>query len=352
MKRLLLILLLWACWGFALGTLMLAGPVRWTVDWSRSQHWTESQEKIRIYLLITVLAVVTFFIARATAGMLFNQQKKKWRAVGLLLPLMGTCFSFYAFMNPAWMNAGEEKTIGRQFTIGAYPEKEKLSSLKSEGYTMVISLLHPAVVPFEPKLLADEQRLAKEVNLQVVSLPMLPWLSDNLAALDSLRHIVQKATGKVYIHCYLGRDRVNLARRVIEQEAAGDRIENNAFRFRLLDSVKQLERGPVFKLAPEVLLSPFPTKEEYMGYVLAANYRQVVSLADFAEPGAMKLMEEEKNTLLAMKIPFKVYSFSAATSADEMERIVQEIKALPKPLLIHPFFTATKEALLFRQLYQ
>jgi len=45
----------------------------------------------------------------------------------------------------------------KQGNFGPYPTYEELRKLQDDGYTAVVSLLHPAVVPFEPKLISDER---------------------------------------------------------------------------------------------------------------------------------------------------------------------------------------------------
>ena len=72
-----------------------------------------------------------------------------------------------------------ETRAGSSFTFGPYPTEDRLAALERDGYTAVISLLHPAVVPFEPKLIADETAAAERVGIEFIHLPMLPWIADN-----------------------------------------------------------------------------------------------------------------------------------------------------------------------------
>ena len=86
--------------------------------------------------------------------------------------------------------------------------------LKREGFT-IVSLLHPAVVPFEPKLISDEKKLAESIGVPLIHVPMLPWVSGNQEALATIRQLAADRTRHFYVHCYLGQDRVRVVRHAI-----------------------------------------------------------------------------------------------------------------------------------------
>ena len=127
----------------------------------------------------------------------------------------------YIFLQPNLINGKNVSTItdvNTIFSVGPYPELDKMYALKGMDYTSIISLLHPAVVPFEPVLLEKERKNAKEAGLEFINIPLLPWISDNNNSIDSLRRFVRNARGKYYVHCYLGVDRIAAASRIITQE--------------------------------------------------------------------------------------------------------------------------------------
>ena len=168
-----------------------------------------------------------------------------------------------------------------RFTFGSYPSKEELMQLKEEGYETIITLLHPAVTPFEPVLLKEEEKLCKEAGIKLLSIPMLPWISENEEAIEKIKQIALKPTGKYYVHCYLGKDRVNVVKRLITSFSENKQVKfNDKENARSLDNLKMMERGPVSKLGIGIYYSPYPTDEEYMGYVIAAGVQQVISLMD------------------------------------------------------------------------
>jgi hypothetical protein len=147
----------------------------------------------------------------------------------------------------------------------------------------------------------------------------------------------------------LGKDRTNAAGRIIKQENTamidlGVKKKESG----LLDAT--FERGAVVQLENDVYLAPLPTKEEYFDVVVA--FQQVVSLSDSKNAEARKREVEEKQWLQPYNIPFKVYDVNTSTTKDKMQSIVNEVKALPRPLFIHGYFADDKEFLLFKSLYQ
>ncbi|MDB5197233.1 MAG: hypothetical protein JWP88_1604 [Flaviaesturariibacter sp.] len=353
MKRTLIFLLLWGSWGFTLGTLLLMGPARWIINYIRLHHISEKKESMAMIGCIIVLFVISFVIALISTLSVLRTHSKSWSIALIAIPLVGAVLALAAFMNPKLMSgSSKQEEFGKGFTIGAYPDMDKMEELKKAGYTSIVSLLHPAVVPFEPKLLAEEKENAIRLGIQLVHIPMLPWIADNQTSIDSLRRFAAANKGKCYIHCYLGKDRVNVARRIIEQASGSARMDGGNFTHRTLDDVEKFERGPVIKLGDNVFLTPMPTQEEYLGYILAANYKQVVNLIDTTDPEAQVRIAEERKNLSALGIQYKVYHVNEATTPIVMEGIVKEVKSFPKPMIIHPFFSDRIEAKLFLEAYK
>lgn len=223
-----------------------------------------------------------------------------------------------------------------------------MHDLKNNGYTTIISLLHPAVVPFEPSLMEKEKKNAAEAGLKLINIPLLPWISDNKEAIDSLRRLINTGTGKYYIHCYLGRDRTGAVTRIIKQEnhtytESGEKKHNN-------EMIKHgLERGQVVELEKDVYLAPMPTKEEYLRVIM--NFQQIASLSNMVDDEVKMQVNEEEKWLQTFKIPYKIFNVNEATSPKEMQLIVKQAKMLPKPLFIHGFFPTDKQMVLFKSLY-
>lgn len=352
MKRVFTFLLLWLGWGFTLGTVLLLGPLRWVVDYGRNNSWAESSEKSTVYISIALLLFVSVTLAYFSFEMIFQPKTSKgFKGALLAVPLLGFAVSLFVFLNPNWINgsvAHKEEKINAKFGVGPYPELVKMYELKSRGYTSIVSLLHPAVVPFEPSLLEREKENARIAGIELIHIPLLPWISDNKASIDSLRSLVKTGSGKYYMHCYLGKDRANAAARIVKQENCemedfGLQKNEN----RLLD--KEFERGPVVELEKDVYLAPLPTKEEYFDVVV--DFQQVVSLSDFSNTDAKKRNKEEEQWLQPYNIAFKAFNVNPGTTKSKMLEVVKTVKQLPKPLFIHGFFVDDKELQLFKSVY-
>ncbi len=191
-------------------------------------------------------------------------------------------FVFYEFLHAgSWMLAGRSaafEEVSQQLSFGPYPEKEQLQRLKDQGYDGVINLLHPAM-PFEEVLTREEKKNAGEVGIPVYSFPMLPWISENKAALLGIRGLIQQPGRRYYVHCYLGEHRVNLVRRMAgygsSAEEAGDSRE----------LPEHLEGGPLFSYEGErIVVGPFPSDEEWFRVLLRHGIREVVSTLNPDDP--------------------------------------------------------------------
>ncbi len=99
----------------------------------------------------------------------------------------------------------------------------------------------------------------------------------------------------------------------------------------------------------DVYLAPQPTKEEYFDVIV--DFQQVVSLSNLSNAEAKNRNAEEEKWLQPYKIPFKVFDVNANTSKEKMKEVVDQVKALPKPLFIHGYFTDDKEMVLFKSIY-
>lgn len=354
MKRTSIFLASWLFWGFALGTFILLIPLRKTVDIARNNGWSETIENLFVFIYIVILGIVSYLLARYTASKIINDNTGKGvKAMYAGLPIVLAGFALYVMMNPALNNYDTASTeLNTNFTIGSYPTQEKIHELKRRKYTAIISLLHPAVIPFEPKLLNEEIAYAKEEGLDVISIPMMPWVSKNEAAIDSLRSIIRNAKGKYYVHCYLGKDRVNVARRIIEQESDDPVNYEAGLKHRSIDDVKAFERGNIYKLEEGVYFSPLPTNEEYFGYVIATNFKQVVALTDLTDKQAADSTTVEERSLKDYNIGFTLYNVPDNATEARVQAIADSVKAMKKPVLIHAFRSDQPLAQLFMKVYR
>jgi protein tyrosine phosphatase (PTP) superfamily phosphohydrolase (DUF442 family) len=216
------------------------------------------------FLTATVYSHVTLQVARPLAAV---------SLAGVMVMAAG--FVFYEFLHgQSLMVAGRTakiEEVSERLSFGPYPDKNELKLLRAQGYDGVISLLHP-VIPFEGVLLEEEKKNAEEVGIQVYSRPMLPWISENKAALSSILALIKQPNQRFYVHCYLGQHRANLVRRMA---GYGSSPEEAAENHELPD---HLERGLLFSYEDKrIVVGPFPSDEEWFGIILRHGIREVVS---------------------------------------------------------------------------
>ncbi len=333
-----LFLLLWLAAGYCLGTETLLGPVRWIAASFRSHGYPQQAERFAVIVLIVALTAISAALAAAWTGVVLRTSSRHVRFGLPALVLLAGLGSVWLWMQPNVVNVGaaEEQSADLRFTFGAYPDEAKLELLKSEGYTAVVSLLHPAVAPFEPVLIAREREAAARVGIRLIEVPMLPWVSGNAAALARIRELVKGGTGRYYVHCYLGMDRVELVRRTLgEEPKVAVSVEGPG---RALKDRQELERGQVEELDDGVFLAPLPTPEEYVGYVIAGGIREVVSLLDPANSDDLVWLKQEREFTARYHVPLvELPLANDPVDPAAVHEAVERVKTLPRPLIVHAF---------------
>jgi hypothetical protein len=356
-KNLLLLLYYWLCLGFCLGTLTLMGPVRWAVTWVRTAGGGETLEKIAVLSLIGLLAAASFLSARYAASLTAAARKKRLKIIYLGGALCMCAVSLGFWMNPRLMT--DLRAVGRpeyfskaEFVFGPYPDRERMLELKADKYTAVISLLSPAVVPFEPVLIEQEAALAREHGVDLIHIPMLPWVSANDEGERKIKELAAKAYGRYYVHCYLGKDRVNIFRKMLGAASKDITLQPAApGGMRTLYDIKKFERGDITLLERDVFFTPLPTDEEFFGYVLNGSVKTLVSLLNPANSEDLPWIEKEKALAAKYGLGF-VNCPWLALDREEKDAAVNNILSLEKPLAIHAFNTTAPECGEFAQTYK
>lgn len=199
---------------------------------------------------------------------------------------------FFAFLDTGLKvissRQGSIRQVSARFTFGPYPELEELRVLKAQGYDGVVSLLHPTI-PFETVLISREEANARLVGIRLYHYPMLPWISDNHEAHDSIQKLVRLSGGRYYIHCYLGTHRTNLVRGwVLEGQREGAQLSNA-----LLPPA--LDRGMLLTYDNKrIVVGPFPSDDEWYLSILSTGVREVVSILDPNKPDYQPFLEKTK----------------------------------------------------------
>ncbi|HEY6220628.1 MAG TPA: hypothetical protein VIV65_11290, partial [Gemmatimonadaceae bacterium] len=227
---------------------------------------------------------------------------------------------------------------GAIFEFGAYPDSARLVELKTHGVTTVISL-QDGNLPVERSGVADEERIARAIGINLVNAPMIPWFGDNEASLAKIREIVAKGDGHYYVHCGLGRDRVNMVKRVIEGLGATavtgtDLRQALGFEGRRAD----FQQGSLISLAPDVWLVPYPEKEELYGCFLEGRPGRVVLLLDSAAAPQDSLLKQARSLFTSYRVPFIELPL-AANATTAAKQVADSVKHLAPPVTIVAFRT-------------
>lgn len=333
--------------GFVVGSLLFWGPIRWTIEYIQEEGGSEKTEsliiKIFIVAILLIAGLISFFVSRRYWES--EHQNKKWM---LYLPAVFFAGILFLWMNPQYTPGRGEKSekisLARiSFVFGPYPSKNQINQLKKENFTGIISLLHPAVVPFEPKLIYDEDVAAKETGIEVIHTPMLPWVSQNISSIETIKKLVTSGKGKYYVHCYLGKDRVNVVRRIIEsQNVSVD--AGNVSTYRTLNEINKFAEGPLFYLGKAVYLLPHPSEEECLGYLLSGYVKQVVSLIDETSNENSEMGKKDSALYAAyamnyLHLPFDLTNFDYK----KLDQILESLASLPKPVVLIIKTTNAKE---------
>jgi hypothetical protein len=304
--------------------------------------WEQSSQDHVLIVVILLYLVFSLLLTRWIVGVMFRARNRNTRwAIAAVFTLLaaGTAWEW---SNPAKLLAGVagggtggsyNVAGGAQFIFGAYPDEPKLRELKREGVTSVISLQHPGVV-IEREGISAEKDVTKKLQMAFIQAPMLPWVSDNQESLDKLREIARTGKGVFYVHCGLGRDRVNVAKRIIEAEGkkialSGDIKTATGF----ADRPMPFERGSLAHIDHGKWLIPYPNKHEMFGFVLGGQAGRVVSLLDPTDPQQAAWNREMEPLMKQYAIPYSMRPLSAK-DATRAEQIAREVKELPAPVTV------------------
>ena len=334
----------WLMLGFFSGTLLLVGPVRWITSYLRNGGFRQTTEDAVMIGVMALFVAISALLAWLAVRWMTRCPSRRMRLSVPVLLTVAAGIALYGWTNPALMAGaagGVTGSVARgdaEFVFGPYPDRARLEALKREGYTAVVSLQHPAVLPFEPPGIAEEIRAAGEIGLTFIHAPMLPWISNNDEALDRIRRIAREGEGRYYVHCGLGRDRANVVKRMLEREGA--EVEAGAgykapgtFATRMAEGNEPMERGQLQQLDEDVWLVPYPNKHEMFGNMLSGQIAHVMLLLDPSAPDQAAWRDEARRRFEEFGV---AYSESPLVAADHAHarKLVDRAASLPKPLVI------------------
>lgn len=291
-----------------------------------------SQYKIDSAMKYYVIGWVLFGFLVSYLYYRFIVKKEYWkRAIILVSCSIFLCIAgLYYFMNTGSGLVQTSQGVvdeGERFTFGPFPEKDDMEQLKLEGYDGIITLLSPTL-PIEKPLLDKEKKNAKESGLELHSLPMLPWVGDNSNSIKKAKELITKDGKRYYVHCYLGRHRVDVIKQVINEEL------DNAYEVMFLQPTT-FERGSLYYFEREkILIGPYPTEEEWFTRVKRGEVEEVVSLL---QSNSTKWIDQEKKVTAEMNIKFTSMPINNDPTIAEIKNVADYINTLDHKVFIHSF---------------
>ena len=302
-----------------------------------------SQFKIDNMMKYFVLGWVVFGFIMSFLYYFLIVKKNRWvwTWFGVAGSILLTVAGLYYFLNTGSgiVQASQGEIVeGERFTFGPYPEKEDLESLKERGYDGVITLLNPTL-PIEKPLLDQEIRSAEDADLEVHSLPMLPWVGDNTKSIEKVKELIGQDDKKYYVHCYLGRHRVDVVKQVINEEL-GDEL----YKLRFLQPTT-LERGSLFYFPDQsILTGPYPTEEEWFTRIKRGEVEEVVSVLK-DKPGS-EWPAKEQQTVSELQMIYTHMPLKEEPTIAELEEVVDYVQSLDHKVYVHDFTNSTAVAML------
>jgi|LauGreSuBDMM15SN_2_FD.fasta_scaffold03590_4 hypothetical protein len=343
---------------FPLGLLTLTvGPVRMVSDFAEKENWSESNENLIQKIILVLFFIFTLFLTiKLTRFLVLNKNKNlKYFIYAMLGIGLFTSVFIFSFKPEMLINidgiSHVNKSAEAEFHFGSYPDEEKMEELKEDGYSGVISLLNELVIPAEPILMEKEVINAKKVGIQLISVPMLPWIVENDASVLKIKEIARHFKGKYYVHCYLGKDRANVFRNIIENENKNLIAQSN-LGVRSLDEVKRFELGNIIKLKQNVFIVPYPTNEEFFGFILNGNTKTVVSILSSSIKDEKVRIEKEAKIMKQYNQTFVNIPLLETDTDETILKAIEKIKKLQEPMVIHSFKSDSKLIKRFVNLYQ
>ncbi|MBW3551868.1 MAG: hypothetical protein KY466_00085 [Gemmatimonadetes bacterium] len=343
-----LFLYLWLMIGFATGTAVLLFAARGVTGLLRDSA-AAGMEAYAMWAVMAAFVIGSFFLS-----LWLWRRSLRGGAGRFAIPAVATMLAslaLWGWSNPARYAAiagGEESRIaldaGPEFVFGAYPDEARLRELKEAGFTAVVSLQHPAVVPIELQGIRAEKEAARNVGIPFVHAPMLPWVSDNEGALETIRGLVERGTGKYYVHCGLGRDRANVVKAMVERmgearvATAGDLKAPRTFADRVAEGRFLMERGNFQVLAEDLWVVPYPNEREGFSKLFGGQVETVLMMMDPADPEQREWIAEGKRLFQQYGVPFRFQPYDPA-DPQGVARFARQVREAPRPTVVMVPFT-------------
>ena len=335
----------WITIGLFTGTLVLVLAVRGILDLLQRLGWGQAAQNRLLIAVILLFIALSFMLARRVVRLLYRQSPRT-RVIALVALAIPAVLSVYAWSNPARFLAGIAGTTGSTyamkggptFLFGAYPDEDRLRALKKEGVTTIVSLQSPAVL-VEISGINEERGSAARVGLKFVEAPMLPWVSDNTESLEKIKQLALHGTGTYYVHCGLGRDRVNIAKRVIEslEPQTGARVASTTG----LKSAAGFERrtepfehGMPMKIPERGWVIPLLNEAEFYGFILQGQPGQLLVVLDSTNVAQHTWLVDARKKMAQYAVSYTLVQYPGTKADTSTGPIVAKVRALKTPFTV------------------
>lgn len=194
-----------------------------------------------------------------------------------------------------------------RFIVGPYPDQAKLQELKSQGYTTIVSLLHPLNLPMEAFLIHKENNAIAATGLNLIRIPVRAGKTKQLAKNARIKELVNsRANGKYYVHGFKDQERVLTFLKLV------DETHHSAGIARLT-----LSDGRVKMISPNVVIGPRPRKSEFqedlqthgvsgIAYAGPCNSNEALRDKHYAQAANLKWScLQVKNSIVLSEIRYK-----------------------------------------------
>jgi len=329
---------------------LLGGPSKWLSEYARVTDMEMSQESILGKSIILLYLIFSFILSFYIHGVLNKSANKLTKVAfrSILTAMLLTSvyiFSFYPQWLISYAGGVSEKieTISfdgnsnqLSFVYGPYPNEEMIKTLKDKGYDGIISLLHEYVVPAEPNLIKQEAEFGKKYGIEIINMPMLPWISGNKQTIENVKDFIETKKGVYYVHCYFGRDRVNIFKSIVNKYGKQDELKTVE---KVDKSSWVWERGDYFKLEAGVYMTPYPTDDEFIKYVLGGYFKTVISTLNDKEENNIEWIAKETEIFSIYPVKYIHYPLDGSINQKGLDQFKELINTNKKPILIHDFLT-------------
>ena len=334
----------WLTIGLFTGTLVLVVAVRGILAMLQRLGWGQTAQNRLLMLVILLFVIGSFLLARRVVRALYRQSPTS-RRVYLVLMAIPAVLSGYAWSNPTRFLAGiagtEGSTLamkgGPKFVFGSYPDDARLKELQKEGVTAVVSLQSPSVI-VEISGINEERKSASRIGLDFIEAPMLPWVSDNTESLEKIKQLALHGKGTYYVHCGLGRDRVNIVKRVIESlepqthATLAARGLHSAAGFER--RTEPFERGMPMKVRDGVWVVPYLNEAEFYGFILQGQPGHVLLVLDTTDIEQKKWRAESDQRMQQYAVAHSFMPYPGARGDTSTAAIMTAVRALTPPYTV------------------